>query len=79
MVVDVVSTINIEGNVLKILQNDLAESFIKITWNFLTLYYLDPRTNQCIHLQDIANQLPDVFSDSKKIVKFHIPVANTPA
>ena len=79
MVVDVVSTINIEGNVLKILQNGLVESFIKITWNFLTLYYLDPCTNQCIYLQDIANQLLDVFSDSKKIVKFHIPVANTPA
>jgi hypothetical protein len=46
----------------------------------------DPRTNQCelevqriIHLQGIANQLPDVFIDNKKIVKSHIPTANIPA
>ena len=50
------------------------------------LSHLDPHTNQCefevqriIHLQSIANQLPDVFTDSKKIVKSHIPTANTPA
>uniref|UniRef100_A0A2N9I6F2 GAG-pre-integrase domain-containing protein n=1 Tax=Fagus sylvatica TaxID=28930 RepID=A0A2N9I6F2_FAGSY len=29
--------------------------------------------------QGIANQLPDVFTDSKKIVKSHIPAANNPA
>ena len=29
-------------------------------------------------MQGIANQLPDVFIDSKKIVKSHIPVANNP-
>ena len=31
-----------------------------------------------IYLQGIANQLPNVFTDSKKIVKSHIPVANNP-
>ena len=48
------------------------------------LSHLDPRTNQCelevqriIHLQGIANQLSDVFTDNKKIVKSHIPAANT--
>ena len=47
-----------------------------ITWNVLTLPHLDPHTNQCelevqwiIHLQGIANQLLDVFTDSKKYVK----------
>ena len=30
-------------------------------------------------MQGIANQLPDVFTDNKKIVKSHIPAANTPA
>jgi hypothetical protein len=30
-------------------------------------------------LQGIANQLPDVFTDSKKIVKSHILAANNPA
>jgi hypothetical protein len=29
-------------------------------------------------LQSIANQLPDAFTDNKKIVKSHIPAANTP-
>lgn len=52
----------------------------------MTLSYLDPYTNQCelevqkiIHLQGIANQLPDVFIDNKKIVKSHILAVNTPA
>jgi hypothetical protein len=30
-------------------------------------------------LQSIANQLPDAFTDNKKIIKSHIPAANTPA
>jgi hypothetical protein len=49
----------------------------------LTIFNFDPRTNQCelevqriIHLQSIVNQLPDVFIDSKKIMKSHIPTPN---
>ena len=56
----------------------------EITWNVSMLSHLDPRTNQCelevqriIHLQGIANQLSDVFTDNKKIVKSYIPAANT--
>ena len=30
-------------------------------------------------MQGIVNQLPDVFTDNKKIVKSHIPAANNPA
>ena len=30
-------------------------------------------------MQGIANQLPDVFTDNKKIVKSHIPATNTSA
>ena len=30
-------------------------------------------------MQGIANQLPDVFTTNKKIMKSHIPTANTPA
>ena len=48
--------------------------------------HLDPRTNQCelevqriIHLQNLANQLPDAFIDTKKVTKPHIPTTNTPA
>ena len=46
--------------------------------------HLDSRTNQCelevqkiIHLQNLANQLPDAFIDTKKVTKSYIPTANT--
>ena len=62
----------------------MPEAQREIIWNALTLSHLDPRTKQCelevwriIYLQSIANQLPDVFIDNKKIVKSHIPAANT--
>ena len=48
--------------------------------------HFDHRTNQCelevqmiIHLQNLANQLPDVFIDTKKVTKSHILAINTPA
>ena len=48
--------------------------------------HLDPRTNQCelevqriIHLQNLANKLPNAFIDTKKVTKSHIPTTNTPA
>ena len=48
--------------------------------------HLDPHTNQCelevqriIHLQNLANQLPDAFIDTKKVTKSYISVANTPS
>ena len=47
--------------------------------------HFDHRTNQCelevqmiIHFQNIANQLPYVFIDTKKVIKSHIPAANAP-
>ena len=47
--------------------------------------HFDPRTNQCrlkvqriIHLQNLTNQLPYAFIDTKKVRKSHILVANTP-
>ncbi|XP_062085671.1 uncharacterized protein LOC133791773 [Humulus lupulus] len=55
----------------------------KITWNAQLLSQFDPHTNQCelevqtiIHLQNIANQLPDAFTDPKKITKSHVPAEN---
>ena len=64
----------------------MPEARHEITWNVLMLSHLDSRTNQCelevqriIHLQGIANQLLDVSTDNKKIVKSHILVANTSA
>ena len=45
--------------------------------------YFDHCTNQCelevqriIHLQNLANQLPDAFIDTKKVIKSHISTAN---
>ena len=59
---------------------------IEFSWNASSLSHYDPRTNQCelevqrmIHLQNIANQLPDAFIDTKKVTRSHIPAANTPA
>ena len=47
--------------------------------------HFDPRTNlselevqRIIHLQKLANQLPDAFIDTKKVTKSHVPAANTP-
>ena len=48
--------------------------------------HLDPRTAQCdkevqriTHIQKIASQLFDVFTDTTKVTKSYIPAANTPA
>ena len=48
--------------------------------------HFDPRTNQSelevqkiIHLQNLANQLPVAFIDTKKVTKSHIPIANARA
>ena len=56
----------------------------EIIQNALTLTHLDSRTNQCelevqkiIHLQNLANQLPDTFINTKKVTKSYILVANT--
>ena len=47
--------------------------------------YFDPRTKECelnvqkiIHLQRLVNQLPDTFTNSKKVIKSHVPAANAP-
>ncbi|KAK4397363.1 Secreted RxLR effector protein [Sesamum angolense] len=48
--------------------------------------FLDSRTNdselevqRIIHLQNIANRLPDAFIDTKKVTKSHIPAENVTA
>ncbi|KAJ9535920.1 hypothetical protein OSB04_un000919 [Centaurea solstitialis] len=57
----------------------------KISWSELSLSHLDPRTKECelevqriIHLQGLANQLPDTFTDPKRVTKSHVPAANAP-
>ena len=46
--------------------------------------HFDPRTNQCelevqriINLENLANQLPYNFVDTKKVTKSHIPAVNS--
>jgi len=58
----------------------------KSIWNNSKLSHFDPRTNQCefevqkiIHLQNITNQLQDVFNNSEKMIKSHILAANAPS
>ena len=48
--------------------------------------HFDPCTNKSelevqrvIHFQNLANQLPDAFTNTKKVTKSHVPTANTPA
>lgn len=57
----------------------------KISWNELSLSHLDPRTKQCelevqkiIQLQNLANQLPNAFTDLKGVTKSYILVTNAP-
>ena len=58
----------------------------EITWTTPSFLHLDPRTKQSelevqriIHLQDLADQLPDAFTDPNKVLKSHIPTVNAPA
>ena len=58
----------------------------KSIWNASTLTHLDHRTNQCelevqrnIHLQSIANKLPDAFTDTKRVIKSYIQAVNVHA
>jgi len=53
------------------------------SWNEFSLSHLNPRIKQCelevqkiIHLQSLANQLPNSFTDPKSVTKSYIPAAN---
>ncbi|CAM8919718.1 unnamed protein product [Rhodiola kirilowii] len=57
----------------------------EITWFVPTLMHLDPYTKDCerqvekiLHLQEIANRLPDAFTDTKRVTKSHIQAVNAP-
>ncbi|GJR36884.1 retrovirus-related pol polyprotein from transposon TNT 1-94 [Tanacetum coccineum] len=57
-----------------------------VNWCEPSLLYLDPRTKQCetevqkiMYLQEIANQLPDAFTNIKRVTESHIPAANASA
>ncbi|KAM2035985.1 hypothetical protein ACFX16_038999 [Malus domestica] len=67
-------------------EKTVPEERQELTWVVPTLSHFDPRTLQCenevkriVHLQSIANQMPDAFNDAMKVTKSHIPAANAPA
>ncbi|CAM9000605.1 unnamed protein product [Rhodiola kirilowii] len=58
----------------------------EVVWNTPSLWFLDQRTNESelevqriLHLQNVANRLPDAFTDAKKVTKSHIPAENATA
>ena len=72
-----------DENVFLPLGGDKPKEWLDITWYVPSLSHLDPCTRQCeleiqriVHLQGLANQLPDVFTDIKKVTKSHVPVVN---
>ena len=63
--------------------NERQKKVKTFSWIEKSLSHLDSRTPECesyvqrlIHLQAIANRLPDVFNDDAKITKSHIPIVN---
>lgn len=75
-----------DENTFPTLGGDNKQLMKEITWCEPSLLYLDQRTKQCetevqriVHLQRIANQLPDAFTDTKRVTKSFIPAVNAPA
>ncbi|KAM2053253.1 hypothetical protein ACFX1T_002915 [Malus domestica] len=66
-------------------EKTVPEERQELTWVVPTLSHFDPRSTQCedevkriVHLQSIANQMPDAFNDASKVTKSHSPAANAP-
>ncbi|XP_049397137.1 uncharacterized protein LOC125861237 [Solanum stenotomum] len=78
-----IKTICLDNAVYPTLGGEQKQLENEIDWNSLSLSHLDPRTNQCeqevqkiIYLQNIANQLPDAFTNLPRVTKSYIPAAN---
>ena len=61
----------------------MPEARQEITWDNKVLFKFDPLINKCepevqriIYLQSVANQLHDVFTDTKGVVKSYITAVN---
>lgn len=55
----------------------------ELIWNNENLYYLDPYIGQCendvqhiVHLQMVANQFPNNFTNTARVVNSHVPTHN---
>src|SRR4051812_9456785 len=67
-------------------KNKPPEIRLELSWKVNSLSHLDPRTSQSeievqriIHLQRVANQMPDAFADTSKITRSYIDAVNVPA
>jgi hypothetical protein len=57
----------------------------EIEWNATWMQSLDPHTSESelevrriIHFQGLTNELPDAFTDHKRVTRSHIPAVNAP-
>ena len=67
-------------------EKTVPEERRELSWEVPTLSHLDPRTTQSekevrriLHLQNIADKMPDAFTDIAKVTRSHIPAVNAPA
>ena len=74
-----------DETVFPVLEGEKNKLEKEITWNTSSLSNLDTRRGECeqevqkiIHLQNVANQLPDAFTNLKRVTKSHIPAENAP-
>jgi hypothetical protein len=61
------------------------EEHWEMEWNATKMQSLDPRTSESelevgriIHLQSLANELSDAFTDLKRLARSHIHAVNAP-
>ncbi|KAJ9544182.1 hypothetical protein OSB04_023889 [Centaurea solstitialis] len=67
-------------------KKDFPRERQELSWNVPTLSHFDPRTSQCesevkriLNLQNVADSIPDAFTNIAKVTRSHIPAANVPA
>ncbi|KAI3506492.1 hypothetical protein L1887_28853 [Cichorium endivia] len=72
--------------IVSIIRGEKKSKEKDVSWNEPSLSYLDPYTKQCetevqkiMHFQEMENQLPDAFTDTKRVTKSYIPAINAPA
>lgn len=50
----------------------------KLEYSIIISLWPSDQIVRIIHLQSLANNLSDAFTDSKRLIKSHIPAANAP-
>ena len=75
-----------EETVFPSLGRDKERERRELLWCVPTMSHFDPRTSHCeseveriIALRNVADSMPDSFTDIAKITRSHIPAANVPA